>query len=140
MPNHDDFQRNLVAPPAWTGVCDEWCAGLHLIERELADHPDIDRYDAADFMVMGALRRTGHPLLYLYKHVETRAYLNIDAAGVAWRYVPPRRGDDGDGRYVRHRSLEDAFDALRLWELDDVDDVDEEDEAGDLADWGDGGQ
>ena len=60
MPNHDDFRSNFVAPPDWEGECNEWCAGMHLIERELTDHPDIELYDVADLMVMGGF---GHSRL-----------------------------------------------------------------------------
>jgi hypothetical protein len=59
----DTHLDDLVFPPDRDGECNEWCAGLHLIERKLADHPDIEFYDVADFMIMGALRRPGHPLL-----------------------------------------------------------------------------
>lgn len=117
MPNHDDFRSNFVAPPDWEGRCNEWCAGMHLIERELTDHPDIELYDVADLMVMGALRRKGKPLLYLYKHRVTRREMAIDADGVAWWYKAPGRGKTGDGEYVRHDSLAAAVDGLRLWEM-----------------------
>ena len=47
----------------------------------------------------------------MFKHVDTRRYLNLDVDGAAYRY------DDGDGTYVRHETLRDAVDALGLWEL-----------------------
>ena len=109
----------VPAPPSpGDDSCNEWCAGMHLIETECSDHPAFRWYDVGDLMVMGAERRPGHPLLYLYKHRETRRYMNIDADGVPWRYVAPADDDWGsEGSYVRLPSLDAALDGLALWEL-----------------------
>lgn len=91
---------------------------MHLIEEQCSDHPLFRWYDVGDLMVMGAERRDGHPLLYLYKHRLTRHYMHIDADGVAWRYVaPPRYDPDDDGTYEPLPSLSDALVELRLWEV-----------------------
>ena len=108
-------------PPPADGSCNEWCTGMHLIETECVDHPLFRWFSVDDLMVAGAVRRPGHPLLYLYKHRDTRRYLNVDEAGVAWRYVPPpadRLGFAEDhGSYERLPSLGAALDLLHLWEL-----------------------
>ena len=46
----------------------------------------------------------------MFKHVDTRRYLNLDVDGAPYRA-------DGGGTYVRHATLRDAIDALGLWEL-----------------------
>jgi hypothetical protein len=38
----------------------------------------------------------------MYKHVDTRRYLNIDGDGVPWRFVMTGPGDGRVGMYVRH--------------------------------------
>lgn len=111
-------------PPPPNGACNEWCAGMHLIERECTDHPDFDYYDVGDLMVAGAVRRAGHPLLYLYKHCWTRRYLNVDTDGVAWRFVPPQTDHADDrGSYERLDSPHEALDILdlrMLWKNDQI--------------------
>jgi hypothetical protein len=63
-------------------------------------------------MFMGAIDRGRRDRIWLYKHIETRRYLNIDAAGHAYRYIPPLF--DRDGRYIAHRRLADALAHLEL--------------------------
>lgn len=105
-------------PPPADGSCTEWCAPLHLIESKCSDHPLLKWFSVDDLMIMGAVLRVGHPTLYLYKHRDTRRDANIDADGVAWRYVPPAPDDfDDGGTYERLTSLADALDGLALWEL-----------------------
>jgi hypothetical protein len=39
------------------------------------------------FMYMGTAFAGGH-IIHLYKHSDTRRYLNIDSAGTCYRYIP----------------------------------------------------
>jgi hypothetical protein len=69
--------------------------------------------DEQDFMYMAAaLSVHGALTIHLYKHRETRHYLNLDDAGHAYRYCGPVPGDDTDlmrGTYRLHRSLAAAL-------------------------------
>jgi hypothetical protein len=47
---------------------------------------------ADEFMWMGRCELTDGPIVHLYKHVDSRRYLNLDHAGFAYRY---RAGDAG---------------------------------------------
>lgn len=105
-------------PPEGQPLDPSWWAPLEAVGRVIADDPRHRFFDVADFMLMAKLkRRTPQPDLLLYKHFFTRHYLNLDDAGNAYRYVPPRHLTSGSGRYLRHRDLHTALDALTLWEL-----------------------
>jgi hypothetical protein len=105
-------------PPDGQPVDPSWWAPLEAIGRIIAGDPRYRFFDIADFMVMGKLkRRAPQPALLMYKHVHTRAYLHLDEAGHAYRYVAPPDLTRGSGRHLRHRDLHTALDALRLWEL-----------------------
>lgn len=58
----------------------------------------IDGVSVDDFMFMGTTN-VGPVTVSLFKHCDTRRYLNLDAAGHAYRY---------DGAYHPHRSAVDA--------------------------------
>ena len=96
----------------------EWWAPLAGVVESVAG---VDRHrflDIDDFMLMARIRRSPRPSITLYKHVYTRRYVNLDASGQAYRYIAPRElTSSNHGRYVRCRSLDDALDSLRLWEL-----------------------
>lgn len=77
----------------------EW-APLEAVARLTADGPFP--VDPGDFMWMGATASDGVPV-QLYKHSDTRRYLNLDAAGHAYRYVAK------DNAYV---PLADLYSAL----------------------------
>jgi hypothetical protein len=75
-------------------------------------------FDPDDFMLMSWCRSDCPGHVMLFKHVDTRRYLNLDANGDAYRYVPPAADTpDGDARYVRHTTLREAVDGVGLWEL-----------------------
>lgn len=76
---------------------------------------------ACEFMFMTRVdRRRPRPSIHLYKHIFTRRYLNLDAAGHAYRYIAPRDiMSDYPGRYVPHRSLTAALHHLELWFAED---------------------
>lgn len=95
-------------------------APLRIVARALRSSPvPADAFfDPEDFMLMDWCRDGRPPTISLFKHVDTRRYLNLDVHGDPYRYVPPAPSDrHGDGSYVRHRSLRAALDDLRLWEL-----------------------
>ena len=95
-----------------------WWAPLDAVGRVIAGEPRFRFFDLGDFMVMArVVRRPRRPDVLLYKHGYTRRYLNLDDAGHAYRYVPPRENGRGTGRYVRHRDLLTALDHLKVWEL-----------------------
>lgn len=99
--------------------CGPWCAPLHMVERVVGAHPDGCYFDVDHFMIGGKLVRRGRPDIYLYKHGFTRNYRNVDEAGHAYRFIPPRT-DRGSGQYRRHRDLTAAIDELGLWQMPDL--------------------
>ena len=97
--------------------CSEWCAPLHMVEKAIAGHDVAKYFDVDHFMFMGRLHRDRRPDLNLYKHRHTRLYLNLDAAGHAYRYLAPPPESAGNGQYRPFRDLEAAIDHLRLHEV-----------------------
>jgi len=92
----------------------EWKAPLAAVGRAVAVDRRCRFFDPDDFMIMGrAERRSPRPGIVLYKHIFTRRYLNLDDGGHAYRYIATK----GAGRYVAHRSLDDALRALALYDL-----------------------
>ncbi len=74
-------------------------------------------FDPDEFMYMGYVESRDEPLrIHLYKHVDTRRYLNLDDAGHAYRYCGPFDDEydlddpESGGRYRLHRTLGDALD------------------------------
>ena len=69
--------------------------------------------DEQDFMYMAAASSVHCAFtIHLYKHQETRRYLNLDDAGHAYRYCGPVPGDTADrmrGRYRLHQTLAAAL-------------------------------
>jgi hypothetical protein len=106
-----------MAFPAESDDPGPWFAPLHLVAEVVAGQHDWRLFDPDDFMCMGRVVRRSRPDIYLYKHIDTRQYLNLDEQGVPYRYCVPAEGAAGEGRYVRHRSLTRALFWLRLWEL-----------------------
>jgi len=95
LPDLPDW-RPLVAAARLSRACD---ALLSLDEQDLM-------YMAAALSVHGELT------IHLYKHRETRRYLNLDDAGHAYRYCGPVPGDEADlmsGTYRLHQSLAAAL-------------------------------
>jgi hypothetical protein len=99
-----------VTGPDWTPL-----ERLSCLVRQC---PDLPQFHPAEFMYMAAVRRARPDLvIHLYKHVDTRRYLNLDDAGHAYSYVHrevDRVSSDFSGRYRRHGNLVDALDALGL--------------------------
>lgn len=97
-------------------ICDDWCLPLHQVERAVAGLPQAKFFDVNDFMIMMRLEDE-EGAITLYKHIDTRAYLNADEQGRVYQYVPGH--DQRQGRRCDHvpTTLRDALDDLRLWEL-----------------------
>ena len=67
-------------------------------------------FDPDDFMVVSWAVADRPMGVHVFKHVDTRGVINLDADGV------PYRCDDRGG-WSRHATLREAVDALALWEL-----------------------
>jgi hypothetical protein len=110
-----------VFPPDGAELDATWFAPLQSLERALNTPHGLtsDRFfDPHDFMIMARVVRPSRPDLWLYKHSYTRRYVNLDAAGHAYRYHPPRAlQSTSQGQYRRHKDLRAAVQALGLWEL-----------------------
>ena len=101
---HQPFDPARVAP-------------LLAVAQLLASSPrSVDAcFDPDDFMDLSWCRRDRPPGMRIFKHVRTRRYLNLDAGGRAYRYVPPRPDHpDRAGFYRLHQTLGDAIDHLEL--------------------------
>jgi hypothetical protein len=107
-------------PEDFDPISDEWWAPLLAVEARMQHSPRLlDRcFRVADFMLMGRERRRGRPLVYLYKHRDTRRSLNVDVQLRAYWYAAPRSpSGTSDGSYRRFESLEEGIDGVGLWEL-----------------------
>lgn len=93
-------------------------APLEAVARWARTRDDVPSFHEAEFMYMAAVhddRRTIH----LYKHIDTRRYLNLDENGTAYAYCGASNDDVDDGEvsggwYVRYRMLADAIAPLEL--------------------------
>jgi hypothetical protein len=115
-----DVHVNIEVPVSTEPLDPTWLEPLQRVARALvaSRRPSDRAFDPADFMVMGRIVRRSRPTIVLYKHAYTRMYLNLDAAGHAYRYhAPLSLTSTGSGRYLRHRDLLSAIDHLRLWEV-----------------------
>jgi hypothetical protein len=110
---------NEIFPFESRPLHDFWMKPLEAVARSVAGSPRAPFFDLSDFMIMDGILRRSRPTLVLYKHYYTRRYINLDEAGYAYRYIPPRDlfAGTSNGRYVRHRDLLTAVDHLQLWLL-----------------------
>lgn len=110
------FSTQIVFPPE--GV---W-APLEAVARLARQDPALPSFHEAEFMYMCAVVNKRKRLqIHLYKHRDTRRYLNLDDAGHAYEYCGPAPAsfDPGSGgRYRPHRSLRDALRQVDLWLFD----------------------
>ena len=78
--------------------------------------PELPSFHEGEFMFMATVREPRSGLaIHLYKHIDTRCYLNLDDGGHAYAFRGTWDDDDDDtsgGKYQRHRSLFDAIEAL----------------------------
>lgn len=92
------YQFDPSAVPVW--------APLETLARVCARRSALPPLCVSKFMYMGRLRANGRDDVHLYKHVDTRRYLNIDRLGHAYRYA------GGDVR-CRYEALDGVATALR---------------------------
>lgn len=112
------FPSNLILPPDDDPLDTSWTSPLEAVERAIRGIRRYQFFELDDFMIMCRVLRRPRPDLVLYKHCWTRRYLNLDAAGHAYRYFPPKDpASSRSGQYRSHRGLPTAMDHLRLWEL-----------------------
>lgn len=74
----------LVFPSDHVPLSADWIRPLEAVARSIAG-VRFRFFDLDDFMIMAQIRRRERPDLHLYKHVYTRRYLNLDAAGHSYR-------------------------------------------------------
>ena len=107
-------QMKKLDEPVW--------APLEAVARISNSCTELPSFHPGEFMYMYAVcnRRKGLTI-HLYKHMDTRRYLNLDDAGHAYRYCGSARTDDDEsgGMYRLHASLAVAINALELWLFDD---------------------
>lgn len=86
---------------------------VSLLARQSLSLPS---FHPGEFMLMGRLAAPGGVRIHLFKHVDTRRYINLDEQGHAYEYcgsLPEPTGRSG-GWYRQHLSLADAIAGLRL--------------------------
>ncbi len=94
----------------------EW-RPLEAVARLSRSSDAIPSIDEDDFMYMGYVENREQRLpIHLYKHIDTRRYLNLDDGGHAYRYWGPFDDDDlavddddSGGLYGLCRTLGDAL-------------------------------
>jgi len=86
---------------------------LERLAAQAAARPGLPPVDPDDFLYCARITRAELPVLHVYRHVLTHRYLNVDEAGVVWRYIGPGpKGED-----PRYAFVEDLADALAMTEL-----------------------
>jgi hypothetical protein len=96
---------------------------LEAVARLARATPELPSFHEGEFMHMAVVRNARKKLaIHLYKHIDTRCYLNLDEGGHGYAY----RGSASDvfdpssgGRYQRYRSLLDAIEHIQLWLFDE---------------------
>jgi hypothetical protein len=86
---------------------------LERLATLVAARPGLPPVDPDDFLYCARIPRKDLPVLHVYRHVLTHRYLNVDEAGLVWRYVGP----GGKGEEPRYALIEDVAEALALTEL-----------------------
>jgi hypothetical protein len=95
---------------------------LEAVARLSCVSPELPPFHADEFMYMYrvvAARKRGLRI-HLYKHIDTRRYLNLDDGGHAYEYCGSNRGENPvfGGRYRLLPSLLDAVERLDFWFFD----------------------
>jgi len=82
--------RTTFADDCERGPACEW----HPLEKvaDLLSERGDNRIDPGDFMYMGATGADTGVAVRMFKHCDTRRYLNLDANGHAYRYTPTGSG------------------------------------------------
>jgi hypothetical protein len=99
-----------VGRPVWTPLQD--------VAAKTTKRRDLPAIHPAEFMYMGHLRsRDGEPDLHLYKHYDSRRYLNIDDQLRFFAFVVGDHDQpffETDVYYRRLRSMREAIERLDL--------------------------
>lgn len=104
--------------PAGDGPLDEsWTRPLVVVAALVRDNPRYQFFDVTDFMIMCKVVRSGRADIIVYKNRHTRGSVHLDRNAVGYRYIPPRDGARGNGRYVVAKNVNEVLDDLGLWEL-----------------------
>jgi hypothetical protein len=93
---------------------------LEQVARLSRQSDELPSFHEVEFMYMAAVWNSQRRLrIHLYKHRDTRRYLNLDDTGHAYEFcgpVPGREHDPGSGGLYRlARSLGDAVTNADLW-------------------------
>lgn len=91
---------------------------LEALARHARESSDLPSFHEGEFMYMASARSQDGRTIHLYKHRDTRRYLNLDDQGDAYEYCGPSETGSGPmsaGCYRPHRSLTDAIDHVELW-------------------------
>ena len=95
--------------------------------RLVWEMPDLPNFHPGEMGYVAGVRNKRMGIrIHLYKHIDTRCYLNLDDAGHAYAYQPHDdelvRLDrpDYSGRYRQYRTAADAVSNLRLWKFESV--------------------
>ena len=113
--DEDEFSARL-------GIADAPVWGpLEAVARLARTCADLPSFHEGEFMYMAAVYDDHRGVaIHLYKHIDTRRYLNLDDEGNAYRYCDSDDDLDDDtfgGRYVRLRTLEEGIARLDLGEF-----------------------
>jgi len=102
-------------PPKGSANDPAWWEALRRVSALTLQAPDLPTLHPCEFMFMGRVDRRRRASIWLYKHIWSRNYINLDDAGHAYRYIPPRDiMSDYPGRYVAHRGLRNALVHLQI--------------------------
>ena len=108
---------NIVGPEGDGPLDESWTAPLDHLAAIARNDPRYQFFDVADMMIMCKIVRSSRPDVIEYKHYFTRRTIHLDVDACPYRYVPPREGAKGDGRFVVHKDILRALDQLDTWEL-----------------------
>lgn len=97
----------------------EW-GPLEAVARVSRMTPELPSFHPGEFMYMYRVDNERKGLrIHLYKHIDTRRYINLDDAGHAYEYcgsvAEEITAEHFGGSYRRHRSLADGIAGLELW-------------------------
>lgn len=103
--------------PVWDPLVD--------LARDCRADDESPSFHPVEFMYMGCVEGESTRLtIHLYKHIDSRRYLNLDESGIAYQYLGGPSQDQGQtisgGFYRRHRSLADALKHAGFWMFDEI--------------------
>jgi len=96
----------------------EW-GPLEAVARLARASRELPSFHEGEFMYMAcATNKRKRLRIHLYKHIDTRLYLNLDDGGHGYRYCGPVPNCSdlwSAGRYRLHASIEDAIEGAQIW-------------------------